>query len=55
MKRVLSLLLSLVMLVSFISIPTFATSDAKKLTVLFTHDLHSHIEPSKNVVGGKKS
>lgn len=54
MKRVLSLLLSLVMLVSFISIPTFATSDSKNLTVLFTHDLHSHIEPSKSVVGGKK-
>ena len=40
------------MLVSFISIPTLL--QVIKITVLFTHDLHSHIEPSKNVVGGKK-
>lgn len=44
MKKTLSVLLSLIMIVGLIIIPASGVSNAKNLTVLFTHDLHSHID-----------
>ena len=54
MKKVISLLLSLVMIFTIVLIPASGASDAKRMTVLFTHDLHSHIEPSVNMVNGQR-
>ena len=55
MKKVLSFLLSLVMIFSIIIIPASGAGEAKKLTVLFTHDLHSHIDTTTQLVNGNKA
>lgn len=50
-KRIASLLLVLVLLIVPVSLfPAEAASD-KELTILFTHDLHSHLLPSANESG----
>ncbi|MEG0980093.1 MAG: bifunctional UDP-sugar hydrolase/5'-nucleotidase [Oscillospiraceae bacterium] len=54
MKKIVSLLLSLVMIIGIICIPASGVGDAKKLTVLFTHDLHSHIDTSIQMVDNQK-
>ncbi|MBQ6788684.1 MAG: bifunctional metallophosphatase/5'-nucleotidase [Clostridia bacterium] len=53
--RVLSVLLAVLMLTS-LSVTAFAASAddaAENVTVLFTHDLHSHLLPSKDEDGGE--
>ena len=56
-KRLLSLLLVLVTLLSLCILPGTAEGTAKdtaegEITVLFTHDLHSHLLPAANETGG---
>ena len=50
-KRVFTLLLALLMVGSLCAIPAAASSDDSELTILFTHDLHSHLLPSANESG----
>ena len=45
-----SLLLALLTLLSLCMIPS-AAETADEITILFTHDLHSHILPSANETG----
>lgn len=55
MKKTLSILLSLMMIIGIIAIPASGTSNnGKDLTVLFTHDIHSHIDTTVKTVNGKK-
>ena len=52
-KRIFAGLLALIMLFSTLCIMTSAekSSDADEITILFTHDLHSHLLPSANENG----
>lgn len=52
-KRIFAGLLALMMLLSSLCIMTSAekSSDADEITILFTHDLHSHLLPSANENG----
>ena len=52
MKRLLSLMLSL-LIVFGLFIPVFAAEDGGTATILFTHDLHSHLLPSVSEEGGE--
>jgi len=51
MKRMLCILLALLML--SVTIPVTAASEPATVTVLFTHDLHSHVLPSRDTDGGE--
>lgn len=51
MKRVISFLLVALMLVA--AIPASAQDAPRTATVLFTHDLHSHFLPSRDLDGGE--
>ena len=50
MKRLISLALALVFVLS-LSIGIFASEKDDTVTVLFTHDLHSHLLPSVSESG----
>lgn len=49
-KRVFSLLLALILMLS-VAMPVSAALDAKRVTILFTHDLHSHLQPANDEKG----
>ena len=52
MKRFLTLLLTLTLLVGLCMIPTVSAAPAdEEITILFTHDLHSHLLPSADEDG----
>ncbi len=51
MKRLLSLLLATLLLVC--AVPASAADAPTEVTVLFTHDLHSHLLPSRDLDGGE--
>ncbi len=51
MKRLFTLLLAALML--FAAIPVSAAQAPQTVTVLFTHDLHSHFLPSRDTDGGE--
>ena len=56
MKRLLKCFsaLTMVALVLFSGVTSaFAQKDTKSITVLFTHDLHSHLLPSSDENGGE--
>lgn len=50
-KRIFAALLAFVMCVAVCLIPASATAEEKEITVLFTHDLHSHLLPAANESG----
>ena len=50
-KRIASLILALVLLAGLC--PGAAAEDGEEVTVLFTHDLHSHLLPAEAVGGGE--
>jgi len=49
--RIFAVILSVVMCMAVCIVPLSATQDDKEITVLFTHDLHSHLLPSANKSG----
>lgn len=49
-KRVFSLLLALILMLS-VAMPVSAALAAKRVTILFTHDLHSHLQPANDEKG----
>ena len=54
MKRILfklSTVLLVVVILAGIASPIFASSDSGNVTILFTHDLHSHLLPTKDRYG----
>ena len=51
-QRLLALSLVLVTLLSLCVIPSTAETAEDEITVLFTHDLHSHLLPAANETGG---
>ncbi len=52
LKRIAALLMALLMCASVgFLFPASATASEKEITVLFTHDLHSHLLPSANETG----
>lgn len=51
-QRLLALALVLVTLLSLCVIPSAAETAEDEITVLFTHDLHSHLLPAANETGG---
>ena len=51
-KRFLSVILVLVTLLSLWIIPSAAEAAEDEITILFTHDLHSHLLPAANETGG---
>ena len=51
-KRFLSVILVLVTLLSLCIIPSAAEGAEDEITILFTHDLHSHLLPAANETGG---
>ncbi len=51
LKRILSLCLSMVLLCAALAFPVFSVDAKKEITVLFTHDLHSHLLPAANESG----
>lgn len=55
MKRIISLILSLVMICVLVIIPTSASNQTcgKELTIVFSHDMHSYIDTHKEKVDGK--
>ena len=50
MKRIFGLLLAVLLLASLL-VPAYADSAAPMVTVMFTHDLHSHLLPADNEKG----
>ena len=50
MKRICTLVITLLMLITAIPV---SAADADTVTVLFTHDLHSHFLPSRESDGGE--
>ena len=50
MKRLFTLFLSVLLLVSLV-LPAYADSAAPKVTIMFTHDLHSHLLPANDEMG----
>ena len=51
-NRIIALLLTLITLVSLCLCPcAYAAGDNEEITILFTHDLHSHLLPSANESG----
>lgn len=51
-RKVLAILISVIILCgAFLSVGVVATSGAQDVTVLFTHDLHSHLLPSADTDG----
>ena len=51
-QRLLALALVLVTLLSLCAIPSAAEAAEDEITILFTHDLHSHLLPAANETGG---
>ena len=51
-NRLLSVILVLLTLVSFCILPGTAEASEDEITILFTHDLHSHLLPAANETGG---
>lgn len=51
MKRILAGLLALLMCAVLLAFPASAEDETQEITVLFTHDLHSHLLPSANESG----
>ena len=51
LKRIFSLLLVLVLLAAPCSLLTVGAESDREITILFTHDLHSHLLPSANETG----
>ena len=49
-KRIMGLLLA-VMLLCSLALPAYADSAAPMVTIMFTHDLHSHLLPADNEKG----
>ena len=49
-KRIFSLLLA-VMLLCGLAMPAYADDAAPMVTIMFTHDLHSHLLPADNELG----
>lgn len=52
MKKRICILLALMLLSSFV-LPVFGAEEAKNATILFTHDLHSHLLPAADEDGGE--
>lgn len=52
MKRILALILTMAVL-SGLMIPVYSADQSKSVTVLFTHDLHSHLLPADSEDGGQ--
>lgn len=52
MKRILAVFLSVILMLS-LCVPVFAQSGTREITILFTHDLHSHLLPSAQEGGGE--
>ena len=50
MKRLFTLFLSVLLLVSLV-LPAYADSADLKVTIMFTHDLHSHLLPANDEMG----
>ena len=50
-KRILSAILVLLTILSFCILPGTAETSEDEITILFTHDLHSHLLPSANESG----
>ena len=50
MKRLFTLFLSVLLLVSLV-LPAYADSAEPKVTIMFTHDLHSHLLPANDEMG----
>ena len=50
-KRILSLLVALALASSFLFLLPVSAENGGEITVLFTHDLHSHLLPSANESG----
>ncbi len=50
MKRFCSVLLALVLLLT-LALPVAAAEESHEVTVLFTHDLHSHLQPANDDTG----
>ncbi len=53
LKRTGALMMVLAVLVSYCVVGTFAVAQKQEVTVLFTHDLHSHLLPSRDEDGGE--
>ncbi len=51
-QRLLALALVLVTLLSLCAIPSAGEAAEEEITILFTHDLHSHLLPAANETGG---
>ena len=49
-KRVFSLLLAFVLMLS-LALPVMAAEETRQVTVLFTHDMHSHLQPANDEKG----
>lgn len=51
-KRITALVLMLSLLLTMFPSTAFAAGEEKKVRILFTHDIHSHLEPTVSVTGG---
>ncbi len=51
MKKLLSSILLTLLLAVAMALPAFAEGEAKYATILFTHDLHSHLLPAEDEAG----
>lgn len=51
MKKILSVFLAILIFISGFSLFSFANGDNEDITILFTHDLHSHFLPSTDEKG----
>ena len=50
-KRISALFLAVMMVAAMFAFPTMAEDGGQEITILFTHDLHSHLLPSANESG----
>lgn len=50
MKKIISLLFVLILMFS-LTVPAMAAEEAEQVTVLFTHDMHSHLLPANDETG----
>ena len=50
-KRIIAFLMAVITCAAMLAIPSFAANAEKEITVLFTHDLHSHLLPAANENG----
>jgi len=53
-KRYFAALLTVLALCSLLAVPVAATAENQKITVLFTHDLHSHFLPMEGAAGKER-